>query len=102
MDLTTKTAALAIGIVFVVVGLLGFVNNPIIGLFATNTAHNLVHLVSGILILIGAFTAIGAGTTLKVFGVVYALVAILGAVTWCWATSPTTLPIPGCTWYSRS
>ena len=78
MDLNTKTAALVLGIVFVVVGLLGFVNNPVLGLFAVNGAHNLVHLGSGILILAGAYTAIGAGTTLKVFGVVYALVAVLG------------------------
>jgi hypothetical protein len=81
MDMTTKTAALVLGIIFVLVGLLGFVNNPIIGLFAVDTAHNLVHLASGILILIGAYTAIGAGTTLKVFGVIYAIVAILGFFT---------------------
>jgi hypothetical protein len=78
MNLTTKTAALILGIIFVVVGLLGFVNNPVIGLFPVNTAHNLVHLLSGVLILAGAYTAIGSGTTLKVFGVIYALVAILG------------------------
>ena len=78
MDLNTKTAALVIGIVFVVVGLLGFVNNPVLGLFAVNGLHNIIHLGSGVLILIGAYTAFGAGTSLKVFGVVYAVIAVLG------------------------
>jgi hypothetical protein len=83
MNLTAKTAALIIGIVFIAVGILGFIPNPLVsptGIFAVNTAHNLVHLVSGIAILAGAYTGIGAALTLKVFGVIYGLVAILGLV----------------------
>ena len=81
MNMTAKTAATIIGIVFVAVGILGFIPNPLVsptGLFAVNTAHNLVHLVSGLALLAGAFTAIGASMTLKVFGIIYAIVAILG------------------------
>jgi hypothetical protein len=81
MDLNAKTAALVIGIVFVLVGILGFIPNPLVsptGLFAVNTAHNLVHIVSGLVILAGAYTALGASMGLKIIGVVYALVAILG------------------------
>jgi hypothetical protein len=83
MDLNTKTAALVLGIIFIVVGLLGFVPNPLVsptGIFAVNTAHNLVHLLSGIVILAGAYSAFGARNTLLVFGAVYALVAILGFI----------------------
>ncbi len=81
MTLNAKTAAIVLGVVFVLVGILGFVPNPLVsptGLFAANTGHNLVHLVSGAALLAGAFTAFGASLALKIFGVVYALVAILG------------------------
>ncbi len=82
--MNAKTAATILGIIFLAVGILGFVPNPLVsptGLFAVNTAHNAVHLVSGAALLIGAYTAIGASMTLKVFGVIYALVAILGLYT---------------------
>lgn len=82
--ITAKTAALILGIVFIVVGILGFVPNPLVsptGIFAVNTAHNLVHLVSGIAILAGAYSNIGAALTLKIFGVIYAIVALLGLAT---------------------
>ena len=81
MTLTAKTAALVIGIIFIAVGVLGFIPNPLVsptGIFAVNTAHNLVHLVSGAAILAGAYMGLGSALTLKVFGVIYALVAILG------------------------
>ena len=78
MDLNAKTVALVIGIIFVVIGLLGFVNNPVFGLFAVNGLHNIIHLGSGVLILVGAYTAIGSSTTLKIFGVIYALIAVVG------------------------
>jgi uncharacterized protein DUF4383 len=82
--MTAKTAATILGIVFVAVGILGFIPNPLVsptGLFAVNTAHNLVHLVSGVALLAGAFTAIGASMTLKVFGIIYAVVAVIGLFT---------------------
>ncbi len=81
MDLNAKTAAIVIGVVFLAVGILGFVPNPLVsptGLFAVNTAHNLVHIVSGIVLLAGAYTALGASNGLKIVGVVYGAVAILG------------------------
>jgi hypothetical protein len=84
MDMTTKTAGIIIGAAFVLVGILGFIPNPIVsrnGFFAVNPAHNLVHLVSGAAILACAYTTIGAGIALKVFGVVYGLVALLGLFT---------------------
>jgi hypothetical protein len=76
-----KTAALILGVVFVLVGILGFIPNPVVsptGIFAVDTAHILVHLVSGGAILAAAYSNMGASLTLKVFGVIYAAMAILG------------------------
>jgi hypothetical protein len=83
MDLNAKTAALVIGVVFVLVGILGFIPNPLLsptGIFMVNTTHNLVHIVSGLALLAGVYTDIGASLMLKIVGVVYAIVAILGLV----------------------
>jgi hypothetical protein len=85
--MTTKTAALILGLIFLAVGLLGFVPNPIVGeshdaLFHADAVHNGVHIVSGILFLLVALAAPArAGLFLKVFGVVYLLLGILGMAT---------------------
>jgi Domain of unknown function (DUF4383) len=76
--MTARLAAIVIGIVFVLVGLLGFVNNPVLGLFQVNPLHNLIHIISGIVLLAGAFSSLGSSMALKIIGVVYALVAICG------------------------
>ena len=81
MNLNARTAGILIGVVFVVVGIVGFIPNPLVsptGLFAVNTAHNLVHLLSGAAILACALTGVATALSLQIFGVVYALVAILG------------------------
>ena len=46
-----KTYAMVIGVVLVLLGLVGFVNNPILGIFGVNIAQDLLHLVGGALIL---------------------------------------------------
>ena len=79
--MNARMAAIVIGIVFVIVGVLGFIPNPIVGpsgIFATNTLHDLIHLISGVVLLAGAFSSLGSSMALKIIGVVYALVAILG------------------------
>lgn len=68
-----------LGIIFIVIGVLGFVNNPILGIFEVDTMHNSVHLLSGIL----ALAAAASGESLSrlyliVFGIVYGVVAIIG------------------------
>lgn len=77
-----KKLIVLFGAVFLVVGVLGFIANPIVGdmgFFHADTMHNLVHLVSGLLFLIVGFSAPAkAGLTMKIFGAVYLLVAILG------------------------
>ena len=76
--MNAKMAAIVLGVVFVVVGLLGFVNNQVLGLFLVTPAHNLIHLISGLVLLAGAYSSLGSGMALKIIGIVYALVAVLG------------------------
>jgi hypothetical protein len=76
----SKTLAYVFGGVFILVGLLGFVGNPIVGqngFFMTDTVHNIVHILLGVVLLVGANNA---PMTLKIVEVVYLLVAILGFV----------------------
>ena len=53
-----KTAAILFGIVFLLIGILGFVpaitpsNGMLLGIFHVNTAHNLVHLASEVVFLL--------------------------------------------------
>ena len=79
-----KGAAILFGLVFLVVGILGFVpaaapNEMLLGIFHVNTAHNFVHLASGVVFLLCGLAGTGPSRTFfQIFGVVYALVAVLG------------------------
>jgi hypothetical protein len=77
-----KKLALVFGIVFVLVGVLGFIPNPIVGmdgLFMTNMLHDLVHLLIGVVLLIVGISAPEKSSLwLKIFGVVYLLLVVLG------------------------
>ena len=46
-----KTYAMVIGAVLVLLGLVGFFNHPILGIFGVNIAQDVLHLVGGALIL---------------------------------------------------
>ncbi len=79
-----KTAAILFGVVFLAVGVLGFVpgitnNEMLLGIFHVNAAHSAVHLLSGAIALwTGLASVAHARLYFRVFGVVYALVAVLG------------------------
>jgi Domain of unknown function (DUF4383) len=85
-----KSAAILFGLVFLVVGILGFVPaaTPVtdgmpmlLGIFHVNAAHNVVHLASGIVFLLCGMAGAGASRAFfKIFGIVYAIVAIWGFV----------------------
>jgi hypothetical protein len=73
------------GIVFILVGVLGFVpaltsDGQLLGVFMVDGVHNIIHLLSGILAIAAAWWMSGAYTRLyfQVFGVVYAIVTIVG------------------------
>ena len=83
MDLNARTAAFALGILFLIVGVLGYINNHIVGqtgIFVTNSMHKVVRILSGIFLLLGVYTALTPSLALKILGVVYAIVAIAGFV----------------------
>jgi hypothetical protein len=79
-----KKLALIFGVVFTVVGLLGWVpgvtnNDMLLGIFHVDTIHNLVHLVTGLVgIWLGSSSESGSKSWFQIFGVIYALVTILG------------------------
>ena len=61
-----------------------FHSNPIAysenAIFTVNPAHNVVHIVSGLFLLAGAYTGLGSLMALRILGIVYVVVAVLGFV----------------------
>jgi len=78
-----KTMAWVFGIVFVAVGVLGYVpgvtsDGMLLGLFMVDGLHNIIHLVSGLAALAAAWGLYSSRLYFKVFGAVYAVVTVLG------------------------
>lgn len=75
-----KMAAMALGVVFLLLGVLGFVNDPILNLFEVNPLHNVVHLLSGAALLGVALVQGGRNSRVALFAFagVYALVTMIG------------------------
>ena len=79
-----KTMAVLFGVVFLVVGILGFVpavtkEQMLLGIFHVNTAHNAVHLLSGVVALLCGMSGAGASRWYyRIFGLVYGAVAVMG------------------------
>ncbi len=84
--MNTQKAAKWFGIVFILIGILGFIpgvtneDGMLLGIFQVDTLHNVIHLLTGIVALLCAGSMKGAKSYFKIFGVVYALVTILGFV----------------------
>lgn len=84
--MSLRTAALLFGIVFLVIGTLGFIPTAVpdgllLGTFHVNTPHNIVHLLSGAAALLCGFgTTAAVRLYFRVLSVVYGLVAVLGIV----------------------
>ena len=81
-----KTVAMVFGVFFLVIGVLGFVpaatpGDMLFGVFHVNFVHNVVHLVTGVVALYcGSEGDELSKMFFRVFGVVYAVVAVLGFV----------------------
>ncbi len=79
-----KKLAIVFGIVFVIVGLLGFITNPVVGAegyFVTDAIHNVVHLLVGVVLLIAAGKGAKASSmALKIFGAVYLVLFLNGLI----------------------
>lgn len=78
-----KTASLIFGIVFLAIGVLGFVpaltpDGMLLGIFHVDAVHNIIHLASGAAALLAASSTSYARLYFRIFGVVYAIVAVGG------------------------
>jgi hypothetical protein len=79
-----KKLSLLFGVVFLAIGILGFVPGitrveHMLGIFHVNAAHNAVHILTGLIALMAGLASEHAATLFfRIFGVVYGLVAILG------------------------
>lgn len=89
---TTQRLSQVFGIVFILVGLIGFAVTggsmdasmatapKLLGLFPLNVLHNLVHLLFGVWGVLGARTLGGAKNYLMGAGIIYLVLAICGYV----------------------
>jgi Domain of unknown function (DUF4383) len=86
-----KRAALIFGWVFLLVGIMGFIpalrtgvggsDGYLLGIFAVDSLHNWVHTLTGAAALaVGYRSEAASQLYFKIFGIVYALVALLGFV----------------------
>jgi hypothetical protein len=74
-----KTLCRLLGIVFILVGIIGFLAPGLLGMHLS-LAHNLVHIISGALALYFGYAGTLAGARLFciVFGIVYLLLGVVG------------------------
>lgn len=85
-----KKLAVLFGVVFLLVGILGFIPaftpkddsgmRLLLGLFMVGAVHNVVHLLSGAVALLGSKSEKNARLYFQVFGTVYALVTVVGFI----------------------
>lgn len=74
-----RTVAAIFGVVYVLVGLIGFVMaSPLFGLFEVSLLHNLAHIVIGAVLLYGATTTAAAIQTTRLMGALLVVLGVLG------------------------
>jgi hypothetical protein len=80
--MTARSAAIVLGAILILLGVAGFIDNPVVygpqSWFVTNLALNVVHIVSGALLVGGALSPLGGGIPLKVLGLLYVVLSIFG------------------------
>jgi len=79
-----KTVALVVGIVFVLVGILGFIpalvpGGALLGIFEVNVLHSIVHVLFGVLGIAAAYTGLSRLYN-RVIGIVYLVLFLLGLI----------------------
>jgi preprotein translocase subunit Sss1 len=80
-----KKAAMATGIVFLIIGIAGFIpgvttDDQLLGLFRVDTVHNLVHIISGLAFLAASQRVDWSRLAFQAMAVVYGLVTIIGFI----------------------
>lgn len=78
----SKIFSIILGAILSLLGLLGFISNPLIGtnaLFATDAAYNFIHIILGVILLIVAFWfSKNSVLWLKVIGIATFLLGLIG------------------------
>lgn len=80
-----QKAAKWFGIVLLLVGIIGFIpgltpDGKILGIFEVNTLHNIIHVLTGLVALFSAGSEDAARNYFRIFGIVYALVTVIGLI----------------------
>jgi uncharacterized membrane protein HdeD (DUF308 family) len=74
-----KTLLNVLGVILVAIGIIGFFNNPLFGIFAVDTGHNIIHLLTG---LASFYFAAQDERSMRNYGIalaiIYGLISILG------------------------
>lgn len=74
-----RTVAAIFGVVYVLMGLIGFVmTSPLLGLFEVSVLHNIAHVAIGAVLLYGATTTAAAIQTTRLMGAVLVVLGVLG------------------------
>jgi len=73
-----KTVLYVLGAVMVLVGLIGFVNDPVLGIFEVDFLHNIIHLITGAVLIMAASMGSKGSMAVKIIAITYALVAVIG------------------------
>lgn len=75
--MTPKTITLVLGIVYIAVGILGFIpgivtaDGLLLGIFAVNTIHNIAHLAAGAILVWGGLSAANTVMANRIMAVVF-------------------------------
>ncbi len=83
-NVNADSLARILGYIFLAIGILGFFPNPLVswrGVFDVNAAHNIIHLVSGGILLAAPYYN-SSGMALRVLGIVYAIITIIGFISY--------------------
>lgn len=75
--MTVHTFTRILGWFFIIIGIAGFFTGGTLIIFEVDPVHNVIHLATGVLALLADKKGV-ADIFMKVFGAVYALVAVLG------------------------
>ncbi len=85
MAYMAKTLSFISGVILVLLGLLGFISNPLVGanaLFVADGAHNLIRIILGVILLAVALWASESSVLwLKLIGVITFLLGLIGILT---------------------
>ena len=99
--MNARMFALVFGIIYLLVGLLGFTASssvaaaPLLGIFPVNLLHNIVHILIGVWGLASYRSAAGAIAFARGLAILYALLAIMGLLPAPFQTTFGLVPIYG-------